>query len=109
MPEIKSSMIQISPIPKLTKLKRAQQLRLCSGCLEPGHGTKGCTNPNIKSYKFYEKKHYHALCIKPKATNKTETEVKPKETTLALTTPKERTILSTLMLPLIGKWGKITK
>ncbi len=46
----------------LSKVKRAQELRLCSACLETGHSKKGCTKPNITDCKFWEKTLPCPLC-----------------------------------------------
>lgn len=90
-----------------SRVKRAQTLRLCKGCLDSEHGKKGCTNPKIQGCKFCEQKHYHALCLKPKEKDKGKRTSEAQ--TLTLTTPTERTILPTVMLPMMGKGGVVLK
>lgn len=96
------------------RVRRAQNLKLCKGCLSSDHGTSGCTNPNVKPCMVCNEKHFYALCTKSNKGNQPSNETPTNsQGTQALTVSanKQTTVLPTIRLPMIkkGRGSKLTR
>ena len=91
-----------------SKVKRAEQLNLCVGCLDANHEVKGCLNPKINNCRNCGNKHYNALCTDPKRViQKEKVDNTEGSQSFSIVTNKHKVILPTLQLPLKGMEDKV--
>lgn len=85
------------------KVKRAKQLKLCTGCLSSEHGVNntGCSNPKVRPCFKCGQKHYYFLCLNPRTNQSSVSPTEP-SVTMAVASGKNTTLLPTIQVPMLA-------